>query len=343
MALARIITRSQACSRELALDLLARGYAVEIISPDSVPDNLADLELRVDTAPGDQLIASVEAHNGGRSASLEFLHYLKAPMVDFMRRPPDLAEAVHFSGEPISFNAEPGIEDVELPAEAPQLAPIAVSLATEILLNRELDPEEGARLVAPQVLSSPPVEPPVYFAVEDAAVPQPTMTQPSIVSPTQAAQRRNRSAGWLWRAALTLAGVVLLAVVLAFGPRRTSKGATQSSEELPVEKIEAASSSVNSFSAVGAEKDPARAMGQVSAVPLPPSAVDSEGNSSHAPKEAQGVKVGAPTASPRIAVSRKRGADLIARDTVTYLDKRFEPALKAKPAVSHRKKNGAQE
>jgi hypothetical protein len=82
MALARIITRSQACSRQLALDLLARGYAVEIVSPDNIPDNIADLELRVDTAPGDQLIASVEAHNGDRSASLDFVHHLKAPMVD---------------------------------------------------------------------------------------------------------------------------------------------------------------------------------------------------------------------------------------------------------------------
>jgi hypothetical protein len=88
MALARIITRSQACSRELAIDLLARGYAVEIVSPDSIPDNIADLELRVDTVLGNQLVASVEAHDGERSASLDFLHHLKAPMVDFMRRPP---------------------------------------------------------------------------------------------------------------------------------------------------------------------------------------------------------------------------------------------------------------
>ncbi len=51
MALARIITRSNARSRELALDLLARGYAVEIISPDKIPDNIADLELRVDAGP----------------------------------------------------------------------------------------------------------------------------------------------------------------------------------------------------------------------------------------------------------------------------------------------------
>jgi hypothetical protein len=333
MALARIITRSQACSRELALDLLARGYAVEIVSPDKVPDNIADLELRVDTGPGDQLIANVEAHDGGRTASLEFVHHLKAPMVNFMRRPPELGEAVHFSGEAVSFNAAPGIEDMELPAEAPLLAPRAVSPATETLPNRELDPgidpEEGAYLVAPQVLSPPPVEPPGCSAVDDAAVRQPTMAQPTIVSPTQAAQLRHRSAGWPWRAALTFASVVLLAVLLGFSMRRTSKAAAQSSEALSVEKIAVAPTGVNPLSSVGAERDPARDPGQVSAVWLPPAAVDSEGNSNHAPKEAHVAKVGAPTASPRTAVSRD---DLIARDTVTYLDKRFEPTPKAKPA-----------
>src|SRR5208282_6651961 len=129
MALARIITRSHAYSRELALDLLARGYAVEIVSPDAIPDNLADLELRVDAAPGDRLIASVEAHNGGHSASLEFLHHLKAPLVDFIRRPPEPRESARSPEEPVSLNAGPNIEDVELPAEAPQPLPKAVSPA----------------------------------------------------------------------------------------------------------------------------------------------------------------------------------------------------------------------
>ena len=126
MALARIITRSEVCSRELALDLLARGYAVEIVSPDKVPDNIADLELRVHTGRGDQLIANVEAHDGERTASLEFVHHLKAPVADFMRRPPELGDAVHFSGEPVGFNAEPGTEDMELHAEGQQLSLIHI-------------------------------------------------------------------------------------------------------------------------------------------------------------------------------------------------------------------------
>src|ERR1017187_5705531 len=96
MALARIISRSQQCSRELALDLLGRGYTVEIVSPDAIPDSLADLELRVESGPADILTASVEAHRGARSTSLEFVHHLKAPMGDFIRRPPEATEAISF-------------------------------------------------------------------------------------------------------------------------------------------------------------------------------------------------------------------------------------------------------
>src|ERR1700687_1378322 len=146
MALARIITRSQSCSRELALDLIARGYAVEIVSPDSIPDNLADLELRVEEYPGNQLVATVEAHNGERSASLEFLHYLKTPMPDFIRRPPpDPREAVHLPEAPVSFKVERAAEEVELPVNAPQAAPAADSETAKILHDSKPDSQPAAK------------------------------------------------------------------------------------------------------------------------------------------------------------------------------------------------------
>lgn len=126
MGLARIITRSDAYSRELTLDLLARGYAVEIVSPDKIPDNIADLELRVDAGPGDQLIASV-----------------------VIRRSPEPREATRIPEEPVSFHAEPGIEDVELPAALPQLAPQTFSVAAETLHEPEFDAEEGERRISP--------------------------------------------------------------------------------------------------------------------------------------------------------------------------------------------------
>lgn len=332
MALARIITRSQTCSRELALDLLARGYAVEIVTPDKVPDNIADLELRVDAGPGDQLTASVEAHDGERSASLEFVHHLRAPMGAFKRRPPEPREAPQFSDEPVSFNAEPVTADIELPAETPQLEFRAVSPVIEIPLDPGLNSKEEARPAVPQIPSSPsPVELPGHFAVDDVPVSRPTVVQPLTVPSTPSAQSRDRSAEWRWRAGLTFASLVLLAAVLGFGIH-TGKPAAQSSEALPVEKTAAPSTGVNLPSAIIADKDLAKDLGQASVVATPSPAVSAEANPSQAPKEAQVAKVGAPTASRRTAATRRHGDELIAPDTVTYLDKRFEPAPKAEQA-----------
>lgn len=109
MALARIISSSPLCSRELALNLLERGYAVEIVSPDAIPDNLADLELRVETGPADILIANVAARGDARSATLEFVHQLKSPSLD-MRRPVMAAGAPSVSEEIIP--------DITIPALA---------------------------------------------------------------------------------------------------------------------------------------------------------------------------------------------------------------------------------
>jgi hypothetical protein len=331
MPLARIITRSHQCSRELALDLLARGYVVEIVSPDKIPDNIADLELRVDTGPGDLLTATVAAHDGERSASLEFVHYLKAPMVDFMRRPPEPPEVVRFAEQPVRFNAAPSIESVGLPAEVPQPAQEIVSPAAGVPLARELDPEEGARPAAPHdPVPTPPVEPPSYFAVEDStvvplAITQPTSVRPTVSRPVQSLRRRDRSAAWRWRAALTFAGVMLLAAVLGFGKYRTGKAAAQSSGVAPVEKVAIASPEMNFLGAADSEKDAGKDPGQVSALASSPSAAKSEGNSGHAPKAAPVAKAATATASHQVGASRTHSDDLIASNTVTYLDKRFEP------------------
>jgi len=145
MALARIISRSHQCSRELALDLLARGYAVEIVSPDAIPDNLADLELRVEADRANELTASVAAHGGGRAASLDFVHHLKAPMGDFIRRPPLASPNVSLPTQPVSFNAEPDVaEDVALPSEnwhAPEPARPKLGILPA--------PKESARPITP--------------------------------------------------------------------------------------------------------------------------------------------------------------------------------------------------
>jgi len=342
MALARIITRSHTCSRQLAFDLIARGYAVEIVSPDSIPDNLADLELRVEEDPGNQLAASVEAHNGEHTASLEFLHHLKAPMPDFIRRPPpEPHEAVHFPEPPVSFNAEQSAEQVEVPADAPQLAPTTVSQTAKILHDSKLapkpDPEEGARLILPpDLLPSLPADPRNHDAVEvstmakamiskaiiakrtlvKAMISKATLAKATIARIVRGWEWRDRLAGWSsWRIALTVIGVLLLVLVLGYGMRRTNKASALSPGPATTKKVAEASTDMNLLTATGPQKNAGKN-------PVLPPAIKSDANSNHTPKESQVTKAAAPTAASGAMISRRHGDDSIARDTVTYLDKR---------------------
>ena len=347
MALARIITRSHLCSRELALDLIARGYAVEIVSPDSIPDNLADLELRVEEDPGNQLVASVEAHNGERSASLEFLHYLKAPMPDFIRRPPpEPHKTVHFPEPPVRLNAEQSAEDAELLADAPQLAPETVSPAAEILRDSKLDPkpdsQEGARLILPPgPLPSPPADPPNHFASASSMFPRqtnrPGTARPVAAAPTAALprvvrtpwpQRSDQSSGPFRNVAVILGSMVLMmALGLGFSMRRGNKTAVQSSGAAPAASI--------SHASIVPEKDTGKRQGQASVLPAAPPARRAEGHLESPPKQSPVAKINNPTAegpaqAPTEApnktvgtrVSSVHGDGLIARDTVTYFDQR---------------------
>jgi hypothetical protein len=342
MALARIITRSQPCSRQLALDLIARGYAVEIVSPDSIPDNLADLELRVEEDPGNQLVASVEAHNGGRTASLEFVHYLKAPMPDFIRRPPpEPHKEVHFPEPPVSFNAEQSDEDVELPADAPQQASTAVSPTAKILddskLGPELDPKpdsvEGARLILqPDRLPSLPLDPPGHDAVEVSTTARPMIAKQMIAKLAIARlaiartvrewKWRDLPAGWsFWRIALTVLSAVLLALVLGFGMGRTGRASA-------AQNSAAASTHMNLLNATGHNRDAGKN-------PVPPPANKSEQNSNYMPKESQVAKAAAATADSGAVVRRRHGDDLIARDTVTYFHQRPFDQAASRAKASH--------
>jgi hypothetical protein len=288
MPLARIITDSQACSRELALDLLARGYTVEIVSPDRIPDNLADLELRVDAGPGDQLIAKVDAHDGNRLASLDFVHHLKAPMGDFIRRPIVAAKKVQ---DPVNLNTQPRLEEVELP---PQPAPKAASSATKILRDPKPEPKNDAPRVSPPD-PLPTKRPSDGIAIATSVPPPPVLVARS----KPPAHPTPRAAASPWRAALTLAGIVVLASILWFGVRPRGKTSAQTSTSAaPAEKL-----------AAGSNDLPDRPTNQSQATKTP--AQDS------------------PAAAGR-AISPPHSDDVIAPDRVVYLDDRFKPAPKAK-------------
>jgi hypothetical protein len=343
MPLARIITRSRPCSRQLAFDLLARGYAVEIVSPDSIPDNLADLELRVEEDPGNQLVASVEARNGERSASLEFVHYLKAPMPDFIRRaPPEPHKVVHFPEQPVVLSVERSAEEVELPADAPPQVSTSVSQTAKILddskLDPELSPEAGAGLILqPDPLLSLPVDPPGHDAVEVSTMARPmiakqiiakqmiarlTIAKLAIARTVREWEWRDIPAGWsFWRIALTVASAVLLALVLGFGMRRTGRASA-------AQNSAAATTDMNLLNATGHNKDAGKN-------PVSPPAHKSEQNSNYMLKESQVAKAAAATANGGAVVPRRHGDDLIARDTVTYFHQRTFDEAASRAKASH--------
>jgi hypothetical protein len=327
MPLARIITRSQACSRELALDLLARGYAVEIVSPDKIPDSLADLELRVDAETNpDQLIATVETQDG---ASLDFIHHLKAPMGDFIRRPPE-PESFYTNDspndEPVSFNAEPALEDIELPAESPQLVAKIISPSAAILIE-PFDEENLQPAVPPEIETLKvetseieSIESSPNFAAENWTVTTHATAAPIIFeaaslepTPTNSATPASvrpvdRAARLPWRAAITFAAVVLLALALAVGSRRNGKTAIEMPAATPTaEKVLAASPATN--------PDPNPPL--QSPVPKPDPAIAA-------------TTAGAAKAEPvAIAAPAPHHDEVVARDTVTYLDNRYKPVPKS--------------
>jgi hypothetical protein len=342
MALARIITRSRPCSRQLAFDLLARGYAVEIVSPDSIPDNLADLELRVEEDPGNQLVASVEAHNGEHTASLEFLHYLKAPMPDFIRRPPEPREEVHLLEPTVSINVEQSAEEVKLPADAPQPAPETVPPAAEVLRDSKLDPkpkpdpENGTGLILPPDTSpTPMMDGPNHIAsassVTAPSMPRPATSRPITTAPAAALPEdvsplsKPRPSDQFPESFrnVAVAMALMLALVFGFGTRPSNKATAQSSR--------AASAASIANASVVREKNSGKPQG-------PSAAIKPEGHPNNGSKESlvakvnapmakapsealTGVPTGVPTKTVETGVSSRHGDGLIARDTVTYLDK----------------------
>jgi hypothetical protein len=218
--------------------------------------------------------------------------------VDFIRRPIQSVEAVQ---PPVNFNGEPSLVDMERLAEAPQAAPRAASSVAEILRERP-------NLKASTRPASPPMQPPVPIKSPNHSVIASTIVKRSIgLLPKAQLRLRVRPAAWFWRATLTFASMVLLALVLWFGMRQSDKPSAQRSGPVLAEKFAANAKT--------------------------------EGTANHASSEAQVAKSSAATAetstaNPPLATSSRRGDGLIARDTVTYFDKRTadQAAARTKPS-----------
>jgi hypothetical protein len=284
----------------------------------------------------------VEARNGERSASLEFVHYLKAPMPDFIRRPPpEPHKEVHFPEPPFSFNAEQSDEDVELPADAPQQGSTAVSPTAKILDDSKLDPElhpkpdsvEGAATARPMIAKQMIAKLTIAklaiakltiakLAIAKLTIAKLAIAKLAIARTVREWEWSDLPAGWsFWRIALTVLSAVLLALVLGFGMRRTGRASA-------AQNSAAASTDMNLLNATGHTKDAGKN-------PVPPPANISEQNSNYLPKESQVAKAASATADSGAVVPRRHGDDLIARDTVTYFHQRTFDEAPSRAKASH--------
>ncbi len=353
MALARIISNSHEHCRELAVDLLARGYAVEIVSPDKIPDNFADLELRVDADTANALTAKVAAHNGEHSSFLDFVHHLSAPMGDFVRRPPKAKFESIAHSAPINFNAEPSLAAevavlpiIEIPTvESPKLAvPPAV--------EHPRPPQSPAMATPIPVL--PEAGPPSVSGREEVSAEQvrqhPKRGITIIIprfrpKPPSKLKTAKQAGGWFLRVAVGFALVIALSAVPIIGIRSGGPLLPSAAADAPKFALAEANShempelspptrGVLKNSALAPQErkqelllSPVPAKGQLSSDAA--KGGNSVGTLKHLAPKGSIVDHDKPARPESPAhhkkVKHQHMDDTVARDTVTYLDRGFSP------------------
>lgn len=365
MAVARIISHSPQCSRALAASLEERGYAVEIVSPDAIPGHPADLELRVETSPDNVLTAKVQTHNGPRSASLDFVHYLNPPMPDFRHRP---LEAVELSPPPsVAFNPTP-VADASAKATRPEQAPEDVHLVPTA-------PPEPIRLVAeaPAVLAeAPPALPTLAVSAPSplpTARPEPARAswprikiiisrsniEPKPKSgPRLKLKRIPRPAGWFGRVAVTAAALLLAASLLGLGARRSGNANVVSprqdprldrqaqTSQPPTDQVQPGQPQTNEASSLSVHLN--EPVDSPPAVPAIDHAVVSaieagKLNGKEGPSTASSVSAASSvkraTSRPLRRHQRTHRADLVAPNTITYFNSPGAKPTVVKPLPPH--------
>jgi hypothetical protein len=360
MALARIVTRSEACSRELAIDLLGRGYTVEIVSPDSVPPHRADLELRVDAGSGEQLVANVVARDGDRSASLDFVRDLRAqtifpfPTLPVNREPVRLtqdlsgtsANAASDLKPEIKLNHDDGVRPVLMPSLTPSFSEpfsgdiltasskIARPSAQPLIARRNTTTWPAA---SPLMASAPPlpVANKTRFPLQSSATQTaiPVATSRPVVPPTVEHSTLARTPSRFGMIAACLTSVALLvALVFGLSPRRTDASAATATD-------------ASSSSAVAHTADPKMQNAVVPATqqkrPLQTTAAKATATKAPIAKIAAATPVAkaqpstfasTATGASKASSTHGRGETLIARDTVVYLEKPAKKTTATKPA-----------
>jgi hypothetical protein len=365
MALARIISHSPQCSQALAASLEERGYAVEIVSPDAIPGHPADLELRVETSPDNVLTAKVQTHNGTRSASLDFVHYLNPPMPDFRRKP----EAIEPSPiAPPSFALSPtqaAVEKVQttriegavepirpLPPASPE--PSRVMAAAPVVLAKATPAQSRPTIPTPAVSTPSPLP------NEPSEPARPSWPKVKIIisrfnpgpHPKSGARwklkRIPRARGWFWQVAVTAAALLLAASLLSVGtirhrdaspvfnrqdPALDAQAETgQQTDQMQTEEASSLSAHLNIPSDPLAAT-PAIDHSVVSAVEA--GKLKGKESSSTGSKISAASSVKSAASKPLHRRSRTRHADVVAPNTITYFNRPDAKPTVVKPLPQH--------
>jgi len=358
--------------------LQSRGYAVETVSPDKVPPNSADLELRVDTGSGDRLTASVIARDGERSSTLEFVRQLKSPITAPTAADLSAAPAVEILAGPVVKSlrdrlvfaqgdryAESALPKPPRQAALSGLQPKSnfTSASSQIVspVAPPLTRWRPIRPVGPQ--SAPPirikplsadVKPVVVQAVPTVVPPVPATepTVPIVASANPAApieevgpvvteaspcQTFTRAPSLFGNVALVLTSIALLiTLVVGFGLYRSKKSLSNTDRVAP----SSATSASDAKDAGNHSAGGSRSKGAPAVKPATKSAP--AGKPEPATKGVGEIKEsnrGSLTASRRVRHSGGDDNDLVAKDTVIYLDRRARPATSKRSASSSRSRS----
>lgn len=369
MALARIVTRSEACSRELAIDLLGRGYTVEIVSPDSVPPHRADLELRVEARSGEQLVANVVVRDGERSASLEFVRDLKAQTIFPFPTLPVNREAVRLTQDltatpvdtvrdlkpEIKLTYDDGVRPIPMPNPMPSFSETftgSIETASSKIARPSAQPPIARRSAAMRTMLSPlmaATAPSIPVVTNKTGLPLPSVAMPAVPIQTvtmpvpasrplmppvvehSALDRIPSRFGMI--AAVLTSVALLLGLVFGFSPRRTDASASIATDT--------SSSTVVSHTAEATKQSAAAPASQPAKRPLQTTAAKAPATPTVVKAPVAHVAAVTPTPKAQPAKSASKagsahggGETLIARDTVVYLEKPTKKITPAKQAAS---------
>jgi hypothetical protein len=337
MALARVITSSDACARELTSALIDYGYTVEVVPPDSTPPHAADLELRVDSSPDssppEKLVASVRANTRNHSASLNFVHQLRATAAPvILEMPVAMVEASPIVEKVIP---ESTIHRRPIPSPIPVEREDAAGKETVVAIPWRDSGSLNPAGVLPEASSLGSGD--VSSSREDATV------VPVATTPTKEEGTVHHFGNGLGACALALAAVVLPAVLLALSlnPRGISAKplgpvsgkALESALRASLVRSLSPKTSVNQTAANVMDALPKNATVPNLAASLP----------APKPEPVAAASLKSPLSNPktdggsRVSVRRNQAGkdrDFVAKNTVTYLDERYRPPSKI---LTHKK------